>query len=311
MEYYRIFARIEVTLAFLGQQEQALAYFRNHAGEWASKVSAPSSNTINVVKQRNDYVLHVIDQRHRTELALDVGCGTGDLVLNVAGKGIRAVGVDFAPEMIQIATEHAAKENLDLAQFYCTSIFEFDMRQPSYDCISANGFIEYISSEQLLQFIAMAYQGLNRGGSLVIGSRNRLFNLFSLNDFTVQEIEAGSVGTLLKESIAIAKGTSLGELLSLQSPPLPGGELTQPETGIAVSMRLQYTPVQIMKILNDTGFEVADIYPIHVHGVLPQFKDLQAHVHMEVSNLLQGYALGHRELIPQASSFMIHAKKAA
>ena len=298
-------------MANLPQQEETLAYFRSHASEWASKTSEQSPDRINVAKQRNDYVLHVIRERHATGIALDVACGPGDLVLDLARKGIRAVGVDFAPEMTKIATERAAKENLGLAQFYCTSIFDFDVRQRGYDCISANGFIEYISCEQLLQFIAITFQSLNKGGSLIIGSRNRLFNLFAVNDFTYQEIEADTVATLLKESIALVRGRSLDELLSLASLPLPREKgVRQVKTGVDVSVRLQYTPVQLMKLVHNAGFEVVDIFPIHIHGVVPQFKDLYPQIHVEVSNLLHAYALEHRELIPQASSFMIHARKA-
>ena len=211
--------------------------------------------------------------------------------------------------MIQIATQNASKENLSLAQFHCTSIFDFDVSGPTYDCISANGFIEYISGDQLLRFIAMTYRALNNGGSLVMGSRNRLFNLFSLNDFTNEELEEGTTAALLAESIAIVKGNSLAELLSLEPSPLPKEDARQVKTGIDVSMRLQYTPLQLMKLLKSAGFELVDFYPIHIHGVVPQFSDLYPQIHAGVSTLLQTHALDHRELVVQASSFMVHAKK--
>ncbi|MCH8136497.1 MAG: methyltransferase domain-containing protein [Proteobacteria bacterium] len=160
------------------QQQEALNYFRGHAQEWSNNAAVESLSSVNIIKQRNDYVLHVIQRRQSTRVALDVGCGTGELVLDVARMGVRSIGVDFAPEMIKIGTQAAVEEKLDQAHFHCESIFEFDMSQPTYDCISANGFIEYISCEQLLQFIALSYQALNKDGSLVMGSRNRLFNLF-------------------------------------------------------------------------------------------------------------------------------------
>ena len=306
-----LIACVEEKMANQGSQEEALAFFRSHAKEWSSKAGDQSANNVNIVKQRNDYVLHIIRQRQSTGIVLDVGSGTGDLVLDLARQGIRGTGVDFAAEMIQISNDKASKENLGLAQFYCTSIFDFDLGQQTYDCISANGFIEYISCNQLLQFIGKAYRALKKHGSLVMGSRNRLFNLFSLNDFTQQEIEASTSDMLLMESIAIAKNTSLGELLSLESPPLPSERLTQVKTGIDVSLRLQYTPLQLIKLLVGAGFEVVDIYPIHIHAVVPQFKDRRPQVHVEISNQLQAHALQHRELIPHASSFMMHAKKVA
>ena len=83
----------------------------------------------------------------------------------------------------------------------------------------------------------------------------------------------------------------------------------QVQTNIEVSLRLQYTPSQLMKLLNDAGFETVDIYPIHIHGVVPKIKDLYPQMHVEVANRLQAEAHDQRELVAQASSFMIHAKK--
>jgi len=41
--------------------------------------------------------------------ALDVGCGTGFLSLELAARGHRVTGIDFAPEMLALAKEKAAK----------------------------------------------------------------------------------------------------------------------------------------------------------------------------------------------------------
>ena len=40
--------------------------------------------------------------------ALDVGCGTGFLSLELATRGHRVIGIDFAPEMLALAKEKAA-----------------------------------------------------------------------------------------------------------------------------------------------------------------------------------------------------------
>lgn len=90
------------------QQKEALAYFKKYARVWNDKIKIPSQER-DVIQQRNGYVIHVVEKREKTEIALDVGCGAGDLVYEIAKRGIRAIGVDFAEEMIQISRDNAKK----------------------------------------------------------------------------------------------------------------------------------------------------------------------------------------------------------
>jgi ubiquinone/menaquinone biosynthesis C-methylase UbiE len=292
------------------QQREALAYFRSHASEWSDKADGTSSETVNVIKQRSDFVLHVIEERGTTESALDIGCGTGDLVLEIAGRGIKAIGVDYALEMIALAKERGRAKSDGLAKFYSANIFKFELSSESYDCISANGFIEYISWEQLDELVLLAHRVLKPGGSLVMGSRNRLFNIFSLNDFTEMEVDAGNVQALLGESIAISGGADEAELASIEPARLAVGDIQHRNTGIDVTTRMQYTPVQLIRLLETKGFETVQLSPIHIHGLAPRLARLSTEAHTRISNLLHADALENRHLIPQSSSFMIHARKA-
>ena len=263
---------------------------------------------MNPIKQRNDFVLKVIKKRKTTSRTLDIGCGTGDLVCEIASRGIAAAGVDFAPEMIRIAKEKAKKLGLKNTAFECCSIFDYHFNPNTYDAISANGFIEYISYRELQMLLARASGTLKRGGSLVLGSRNRLFNLFSLNKFTQQEISNGAVTALLSEAVQVVSSDGPGDLIGCKIVPLQPENCKHAKTDIEVSTRYQFTPSQLANMLNDNGFKPIEIYPIHIHGVTPKFSDKYPVVYVTISNLLQHYA-NNNCLIPQASSFMIHGKK--
>lgn len=291
------------------QQNEALHYFKKHAQEWNRKVMNKDHRTVNIIQQRNCFVLQVIKNRARTQNALDVGCGTGDLVCDIARMGIEATGVDFVEEMIVIARSKAIKDHLVNAEFHYCSIYDFDVRGIKYDCISANGFIEYISLDELNKLFDLSHQLLNPGGSLIVGSRNRLFNVFSINNFSICEINQGTVLLLLKEAITLAAGVSFYEIGKMDIAPLQDIDANQIDTGINVSTRYQFTPAQLIKILTAKGFSIEQIYPIHIHGVPPVFTAKNPEVHYNISNLLQNYASEHRSLIPFASSFMLHAQK--
>lgn len=292
---------------FSNQQNQALQFFNKTAKAWGERASGVFNNEVNMIQQRNEYVLWSIERREKTNRVLDVGCGTGDLIHSVAEKGIESVGIDFAPEMIRVAEEKWSGDAT--AKFICDSIFTHDFGDTKFDVISANGFIEYISFNQFHEFLKLSYDKLEANGSLVFGSRNRLFNIFSLNKFTTNEIEQGTVEDLLKESIALVSAEKIEDVFGVQPVAMPDPEKAHPNTGVEVNVRYQFTPVQLMKMLQEHGFETVHISPIHIHGTTPKFKDFYPEAHKNISNLLQGYAYQNMSLIPFASSFMIHAKK--
>ena len=59
-----------------------------------------------------DRILDLVVPRGRTLEALDAGCGTGFLSLELAARGHRVTGVDFAPAMLVAARQKAAAQGL-------------------------------------------------------------------------------------------------------------------------------------------------------------------------------------------------------
>ncbi len=291
------------------QKKETLHYFKKNAETWSRNAEAIDCNRVNVIQQRNNYVMKVIDSRSQTRYGLDIGCGSGDLVCEMARAGIDATGIDFADEMIVIAKRRASQQKLVNAHFHCSSLFEYNIQKGQYDILSANGFIEYILPDELNKFLDLAYDAINCGGSLVLGSRNRLFNILSANSFTLEEINNDSINLLLKEAIAIASGMSLDKLAEIEKAPPQQPDIEHESTGIRVSTRYQFTPAQLIALLKERGFITVHLYPIHVHGVLPFFKRQHPRIHTDISIALQNFADENTSLILQSSSFMLHAMK--
>lgn len=289
------------------QQKQTLEYFQAGAGAWADAARGRTAD-VNIIRQRNDIVLRVADARGDVRSALDVGCGTGDLCCGLSARGIHAVGVDFAPEMIRLSQERAAESGADKAEFVCASIFDYDFAAGPFDLVSGNGFIEYISLEELRRALDLLRAHMTPGGSLVLGSRNRLFNLVSFNDFTDVELRDGTYATLAREAMAIGAGTGVLALADLEVAPWPEQGKVYTRTGVDVASRYQYTPAQLGRLLTEHGYAPQRIVAAHVHAAMPAFRAAHPEAHASAAEYLQQYAWDDARLIPNASTFMIEAR---
>jgi SAM-dependent methyltransferase len=290
------------------QQEQARSYFHHSARDWQSKAEG-QRNEYNVIQARNRAALDIVSRLPSVSDFLDVGCGTGQLAIDVAKRGIRSVGIDFASEMIRIAEENNAKESAS-ALFVCSSFFEVQHAPASYDVISAQGLIEYISLDELETFFGLCSAALRAGGSLALASRNRLFNVVSLNSFTKMEMELGTMDLLVREAICF-QSSAAGELfanltahgrINHQPPSHPG-------TGIGVDIRYQFSPAELIKRARGHGFSPEAIYPIHFHAFPGSFKDEHPNLHAEIAGIAERAGLRDHRLVPHSSSFVLDLRK--
>ncbi len=72
--------------------------------------------------------------------ALDIGCGTGFLTLLLAELGHNVTGVDFAPEMLELARQKASQAGL-VVEFRQGDVEELEDPDDSYDLIVARHLI--------------------------------------------------------------------------------------------------------------------------------------------------------------------------
>ena len=179
--------------------------------------------------------------------------------------------------------------------------------------MSAQGFIEYITLEQLHDFLKVAHDVLRVGGVLALGNRNRLFNVLSLNDYTMMEAQLGTLGHLTEEAVLIEKAVSQEDAIQRlgKFEHNYGHPVSHPETGIKVDTRYQYSPSELVQKLVSFGFKVECLYPVNYHAFPsallsdPGYKNM--HLHMAASVRLHNYDV--HQLLPFSSSFVISATK--
>jgi 2-polyprenyl-3-methyl-5-hydroxy-6-metoxy-1,4-benzoquinol methylase len=295
------------------QQADTQRYFDAYASDWQRKGSGEIEARVNIIAQRNGVVRDVLATLPSARRVLDIGCGTGDLVLDLAESGIDAVGIDFAADMIRLCEEARTRRGLSRARFEHVSVFDYEDAGGPFDVISAQGLIEYISQAQLDALCDKVRSMLAPGGAFVVGSRNRLFNAFSLNAFTQLERELGVLDPLMREAEALAGAADAVAALAAAERialPLPQPD-RHPSTGVTVSVRYQYTPGELAALLRHHGFEPQVAYGAHYHGLPPAVAAGWPVLHAGLADTVYRERRTDHRLLPQCSTFVLDARRPA
>jgi 2-polyprenyl-6-hydroxyphenyl methylase / 3-demethylubiquinone-9 3-methyltransferase len=110
------------------------------------------------------------DECGRTPLAgktaLDVGCGAGLLAEPLARLGAEVTGIDASPEVIAVARERAAKQNLEIDY----RAGDVQALQGQFDLITCMEVIEHVADPPV--FVKALANRLSPGGLVVMSTPN-------------------------------------------------------------------------------------------------------------------------------------------
>ncbi len=104
------------------------------------------------------------------ESLLDVGCGTGGVTIPAKerlGPSGKAVGVDPAPEMIDVARQKAQHKGTDV-DFRIGVIENLPFPDASFDVVTASLMIHHLPVHLQVKGLAEIYRVLRPGGRLLI-----------------------------------------------------------------------------------------------------------------------------------------------
>jgi len=101
--------------------------------------------------------------------ALDVGCGAGLLCEPLARLGAQVTGIDAAPENIEAAKAHAAKQGLGI-DYRATGIESLGSEE-TFDLVTSMEVIEHVTDPAL--FVRGLARAMASGGLLVLSTPNR------------------------------------------------------------------------------------------------------------------------------------------
>ena len=102
---------------------------------------------------------------------LDIGCGGGILTESIAKKGAHITGIDMSKESIEIATQHAYKNNLEI-NYLLTNAEEFSKKNRNkFDLITCMELLEHVPNP--LSIIEASKKMIRPGGHIIFSTINR------------------------------------------------------------------------------------------------------------------------------------------
>ncbi len=261
-------------------QDLVRKYFRENANTWIQDAYLNKGHTYSMGEARNRRVLSVLSERFRNEpiQVVDLGCGGGNLCREISAQGYYAVGVDQSPTMIAEARkslETLAPDQRKRIRFEEKNILNNSLDAGKFNALTSMGVLGYLESDEL--FFSEANRLLADDGLLLVSARNRLFNMISISDYTVKEIESGGAKELveeIKEYIQPLPDEDVSKFLKaisqisaqLLNEPIQQSERKDSLSTYSVPIEArQHTPRQLKRVAEKYGFEFKKFFGVHPH----------------------------------------------
>lgn len=135
-------------------------------------------------RRLRSYIINKVLPRRGS--VLDLGCGTGALLIEAGRRGLRGVGVDLNERMLEIARKRSRKHNLGRRiDFRQGDVVELELHNDSFELVVSTLVASELQSENLVTFLSEAKRVAVPGGRIAIGAEGlpagrAIGSLFSL-----------------------------------------------------------------------------------------------------------------------------------
>lgn len=147
--------------------KEEVAKFQKQAKQWWNP-KGPCKILHAINPCRLNYIKEHV---HPESNILDVGCGAGILTESLAKISSFVTGIDASPELIQIATEHSIKSNLNITYKNITAVELATENTKTFDIITCMELLEHVPDP--LELVADCTALLKPNGKIFFSTLNR------------------------------------------------------------------------------------------------------------------------------------------
>lgn len=267
-------------------------FFNEVADEWYERTYDPGGTfqTFPSNRARMEAALREISRLKTKGSFLDIGCGTGHLVTELLKRGVKAQGIDVAPRMVEEARSRLTRLHAKGDPEHIFQVADLADFSPSerYAAAAGLGLLEYLETDvELFRFLKRI---LRQGGYALVECRNKLFNLFSGNQYTAHLVKDAVFPRLVEEYARVARFSpeTYAEIPKLQTKVFrnTAGNLAQAlkdKKWFATStkrytpypktmVRRQHTPEELERSAKKFGLKLEYVVYWHLHPYPPLFE---------------------------------------
>jgi SAM-dependent methyltransferase len=138
-----------------------------------------------------DFIEEILKKECKTrpELVLDLGCGTGKMTIELARRGYDMTGIDYSPEMLDIARSEAENEGHDVL-WLCQDMREFELYGTVDAAVSCLDCINHLEDEDdLIKCFSLMHNYLVPDGIFIfdVNGKYKFENIYSDNTYAMEE----------------------------------------------------------------------------------------------------------------------------
>ena len=142
-----------------------------------------------------DFIEKLVDKHcgRVPELWLDLGCGTGSMTIELAKRGRDMTGIDYSPEMLNLARERSEDLGLKNILWLCQDIRNFELYGTVDVCVSCLDTINHLkSSKDLDACLDLVHNYLAPDGLFIfdINGKYKFENVYGDNSYVMEEDNA-------------------------------------------------------------------------------------------------------------------------
>lgn len=138
-----------------------------------------------------DFIEEIFNKecKSRPDLVLDLGCGTGKMTLELASRGYDMTGIDYSPEMLDIARSESEDRGADVL-WLCQDMREFELYGTVDAAVCCLDCINHLEDEEdLISCFKLVHNYLIPDGIFVfdINGKFKFENVYADNTYAMEE----------------------------------------------------------------------------------------------------------------------------